>query len=291
MKQILHDFWNFIKDPRDERYLGNDKKYKWNVLFTLFICELLLLIVHLPFHYLLEKFVIIEGFYDESFTLLKSFLLIVIAVPFIEELLFRYFLKRTGIMKYLFSQKTWHRIFPVLFYTSVFTFGFVHITNYELTSIWIIIAAPILVFTQIIGGFVMAYLRVMFNFWMGFLYNALWNFTALFIMDGSYYLLDIDKVDIKNDNYELVVEPQQFISLNESLKTEYTAGIDTIYVLKAKNQTINEILEIVSQGDAQYKGSPSLINFDFKSEKGIHKDSLLSILEKEGFIEKQTPTN
>jgi len=291
MKQILQDFWAFIKQPKDERYSGIDRNYKWKVLFTLFISELLFLLVYLPIYAILEKFIIIEEAYDESFDMFTSFLLFVLLIPFLEELVFRYFLRRKGIMSFLFSEKTWHKIFPVIFYTSVLTFGFVHITNYEITNIWILIAAPILVFTQIIGGFVMSYLRVKFNFWMGFLYHALWNFVAFFIIDGSYYLLNIDKVDVKNDTYELTIEPQQFLSLTESIKTEYTAGIDTIYILKSKYQNTKEILDIVSPDDKNYKGSSALINLDFKSEKGIPKDSLLHILEKEGFIEKQTPTN
>ena len=291
MKQILHDFWNFIKAPRDIQYTENDKKYKWKVLLTLFVCELLFLIVYLPIYAVVEKFITIEEAFDESFDMFTSFFLFVLLVPFLEELVFRYFLRRRGIMSFLFSEKTWHKIFPVIFYTSVLTFGFVHITNYELTNIWILIAAPILVFTQIIGGFVMSYLRIKFNFWMGFLYHALWNFVAFFIIDGSYYLLNIGKVEVKNDNYELVIEPQQFLSLTESIKTEYTAGIDTIYIFKAKFQNTKEILDIVSPDDKNYKGSSALINLDFKSEKGIHKDSLLSILEKEGYIKKQTPTN
>src|SRR5690606_41748394 len=51
------------------------------------------------------------------------------------------------------------------------------------TSIWIYILAPVLVITQIIGGAIMSYLRVRFNFWLGFLYHALWNFIAFFIIE------------------------------------------------------------------------------------------------------------
>ena len=200
-------------------------------------------------------------------------------------------MRRKGIMSFLFSEKTWHKIFPVIFYTSVLTFGFVHITNYEITNIWILIAAPILVFTQIIGGFVMSYLRVKFNFWMGFLYHALWNFVAFFIIDGSYYLLNIDKVDVKNDTYELVVEPVQFLSLSESKRIEYTAGKDSVFIVKAKYQTTEELLEGLSLNNFEFKGNSTLVHLYFNSEKGISKDSLLSVLEKEGYIKKKTPTN
>lgn len=291
MKQILLDFWNFIKDPRDERYLGNDKKYKWKVLLTLFVFKLLFLIVYLPIYAVVEKFITIEEAFDESFDMFTSFFLFVLFVPFLEELVFRYFLRRRGIMTFLFSEKTWHRAFPILFYSSVLTFGFIHITNYELTNVWILIAAPILVFTQIIGGSVMSYLRVKFNFWMGFLYHALWNFVAFFIIDGSYYLLNIDKVDVKNDTYELVIEPQQFLSWSESAEMYYTQETDTIYEISANYYTSQEIIDVLEPDNSDYKGNSKLLKFDFNSEKGIPTDSLFKILEKEGFIEKQTPTN
>lgn len=180
---------------------------------------------------------------------------------------------------------------PIFFYSSVLAFGFVHITNYEFTSIWIYILAPVLVITQIIGGAIMSYLRVRFNFWLGFLYHALWNFIAFFIIDGSNYLLNIDKVEIKNDTYELVVEPVQFLSLSESKRIEYTAGKDSVFIVKAKYQTTEELLEGLSLNNFEFKGNSKLIHLYFKSEKGIHKDSLLSILEKEGYIEKKAKTN
>lgn len=291
MKQILLDFWAFIKDPKDEQYKGEDKIYKWKVFFNLFILELLLLIIYIPITIFLDEFIESEEAFDESYNALTTLGLFVLLVPFIEELIFRYFLKRTGFLTYVFKEKTWHRIYPILFYASVLTFGFVHITNYEITSVWILIAAPILVFTQIIGGFVMSYLRVKFNFWMGFLYHALWNFTAIFIIEGSYYLLNIDKVEIKNDTYELVVEPVQFLSLSESKRIEYTAGKDSVFIVKAKYQTTEELLEGLSLNNFEFKGNSKLIHLYFKSEKGIHKDSLLSILEKEGYIEKKAKTN
>lgn len=180
---------------------------------------------------------------------------------------------------------------PIFFYSSVLAFGFVHITNYEFTSIWIYILAPVLVITQIIGGAIMSYLRVRFNFWLGFLYHALWNFIAFFIIDGSNYLFNVDNIEIETKTYKLSVERKQFLSLFDPKIIEYTAAVDTIYVIKANYYNTKEILEIISPEKKDYKGTSALINLNFNSAKGITTDSLLIILENEGYIEKKAKTN
>lgn len=290
MKNILLDFWSFIKKPKDEQYSGTDKKYKWKVLFTLFACELLLLVFYFPLTSFIEKFVVLEESFDENYTIVMSLFLYVLLIPFFEELFFRYFLRRTGIINYIFNEKTWNKLYPFFFYTSVFAFGLVHITNFSYTSVWIYILAPLLVLTQIVGGFVMSYLRVRFSFSLGFMYHALWNLTALFIIDGSYYLLNIDKVEIKNNSYELTIEPKQFLPLNPST-LYYNIKNDTVFALKAEAKSTHEVIKIVSPLSNNYIKTSTLVELHFNSEKGIHKDSLLNILETEGYIEKKTSTN
>lgn len=152
MKQIITDFFSFIKNPKDVQYSGNDKAYKWKVFFTLFLTELALLIFYYPIMIWIDKYVELEEAFTDSYNILMSFFLYVLLIPFFEELFFRYFLRRTGFLKYIFSEKVWHKFYPIFFYTSVLVFGFVHITNYEFTSIWIYILAPFLVLSQIIGG-------------------------------------------------------------------------------------------------------------------------------------------
>lgn len=137
----------------------------------------------------------------------------------------------------------------------------------------------------------MSYLRVHFNFWLGFMYHALWNFVAFFIIDGSYYLLNVDNIEIETKTYKLSVEQKQFLSLSEPRIIEYTAGIDTVYVIKANYYNTKEILDIISPEKKNYKGTSALISLDFTSEKGIPTDSLLQILETEGYIEKKAKTN
>lgn len=291
MKQVILDFFSFIRKPKDAHYTGNDKAYKWKVFFTLFLCELALLIFYYPIMIWIDKYVELEEAFADSYNIFTSFFLFVLFVPFLEELFFRYFLRRTGFLKYIFSKKVWHKFYPIFFYSSVVAFGFVHITNYEFTSIWIYVLAPFLVLTQIIGGAIMSYLRIRFNFWLGFMYHALWNFVAFFIIDGSYYLFNVDNIEIETKTYKLSVEQKQFLSISESKIIEYTAAVDTIYVIKANYYNTKEILEIITPEKTDYKGTSDLINLEFTSEKGIPTDSLLHILETEGYIEKKAKTN
>lgn len=261
------------------------------MFFTLFLAELALLIFYFPIINVVDKYVVLEETFTDSYNIATSFFLFVLLIPFIEELFFRYFLRRTGFLTYLFNENVWNKFYPIFFYSSVLAFGFVHITNYEFTSIWIYILAPVLVITQIIGGAIMSYLRVRFNFWLGFLYHALWNFIAFFIIDGSNYLFNVDNIEIETKTYKLSVERKQFLSLFDPKIIEYTAAVDTIYVIKANYYNTKEILEIISPEKKDYKGTSALINLNFNSEKGITTDSLLMILENEGYIEKKAKTN
>ena len=135
----------------------------------------------------------------------------------------------------------------------------------------------------------MTYLRVKFNFWMGFIFHLLWNLSAV-IITKDYSAKTPENIEIKNDKYSLALSKTPLIDSGDKTIL-YSIIKDTIYQLESSKFSTKEILDIVSPDDKNYKGSSALINLDFKSEKGIHKDSLLSILEKEGYIKKQTPTN
>ncbi len=65
--------------------------------------------------------------------------------------------------------KFWSQYFWILFYLSVFLFGFAHLSNYSLPAWKLALLAPILVLPQTLLGFILGYLRVRF----GFLYAVL----------------------------------------------------------------------------------------------------------------------
>jgi len=287
MKQILLDFWNFIRKPKDIPYSGGKKTYKWNVFFTLFVLELLLLVVYYPCVILLDKYVPLEQSFDISFSAIGTFFLYILTIPFIEEVFFRLGLRRKYVLKSIFSEQEWHRWFPFFVYSSTIIFGLVHITNYANTEWIFFVLAPFIILTQLTGGFIIAYLRVRFNFWWGYMYHALWNFTAIFII-GSFFMLFTEDTHIKTDDYELNIQEKQFSGFMESKEiTTQRDTLENIMLIKSDGYTMIGLLEILSPENETYVAKPTLVELNFKAEKGISTDSLLILLEKEEYLRKR----
>lgn len=78
-----------------------------------------------------------------------------------------------------------HRMFqrwlPILFYGSALSFGLLHITNYNFTTVigeaWTL--APLLVLTQIEGGIFLGFIRLRYGFWWGVLSHGFHNAIVL----------------------------------------------------------------------------------------------------------------
>ncbi len=287
MKQILLDFWNFIKKPKDEQYIGSET-YKWKVFFSLFGLKLLFLIVYIPLVRLVDDNIEYDHAFDEkNHSVINAVLSIVLAAPLIEEVLFRLGLRRQFLLKKLISEQKWSNCFPFFVYSSSIIFGVVHLNNYTDFNHIFLFVAPIMILSNLLGGFIVAFIRVRFNFVIGFVFHAFWNFFVLFIIDGSYYALKEDKVEIKNNTYQLTIEPKQFLPLKPS-PVYYHANIDSIYSLKTGTKSMNDILNLIAPLDTIYEKNAILVDFQFTSKKGISRDSLLNTLETEGYIEKKT---
>ena len=134
----------------------------------------------------------------------------------------------------------------------------------------------------------MAYLRVRFNFWMGYLYHAVWNFTMIFIV-GFVLIEFTEPVHLKTDNYELQIQEKQFSGFMKTKEiTTQRDTLDNIMLIKSEGYTMIGLLDIISPEDSIYTGKPVLVDFNFTAEKGISTDSLLMILENEDYIEKKS---
>jgi len=284
MKQILLDFWNFIKQPKDFRDTSGNK---WRIFFTLFLAELSLLIVYVPIVYLIDNYIAVEEAVDLNLNIILSFLLLVLAIPFIEEVFFRLGLRRTGLVEIFFSEQQWKKYFPLFIYSSAIIFGLVHISNYANFSWLFILVSPVLILTQLVGGFILSYLRVRFNFWIGFLYHALWNFTAIFIL-GSIAMLFVNDIDIKTNDYELDIKHQSFVSLiDEKIITFQQTEEGNLQMIQSDEYSVKEMLEMVDVNFDNYIPESYIIELNFKSTNGISKDSLLILLQENDLIKKR----
>ena len=133
----------------------------------------------------------------------------------------------------------------------------------------------------------MAYLRVKFNFWLGVLYHATWNFMMIFII-GYFVILFTDDTHIKTDDYELTIKEKMFESFSEKKVISYKADDKTVYSIESKDYNMTELFEIIYKDNKEYIPKPAtVVELKFEAENGISKDSLLILLEQEEFVRKR----
>lgn len=107
----------------------------------------------------------------------------VFLMPFIEELIFRYFLRYERINPWLINRKKWNAVFPYLVYSSTLAFALVHLFNYSFVfnrNIWFVY--PLLVLPQLFAGIILVFLRVRFNFYHSVIYHMFWNLFFMVIV-------------------------------------------------------------------------------------------------------------
>lgn len=83
-------------------------------------------------------------------------------------------LRNTYLLK---LQKCIIKYFRFFFYFSIFSFGFVHITNFTFPEInfWVFICTPLLVSPQIFMGSILGFIRMKYGFWYSVLLHATIN--------------------------------------------------------------------------------------------------------------------
>ncbi len=151
----------------------------------------------------------------------------VLIVPFIEEVIFRLYLrlrhnfplrilvfvasilgKKNKETFQLLIEKNWEKYYKGIFFFSAILFAAVHITNFEYSKM-LLILSPIIVMPQFILGLFIGYLRVKYGFIWGFYLHALHNFIfigiALFFMEHSSEI-----VNVKNEKFKLKIEEVGF---------------------------------------------------------------------------------
>ncbi|WP_299016524.1 CPBP family intramembrane glutamic endopeptidase [uncultured Polaribacter sp.] len=170
MKQTLNTLLGYIKNPVLEKDTNQNINYRLNIFFHLLLLSLITGIVISPLFALLEMLNLIdldthkiqEMFTDMSN--LKIFLFVVVLAPLIEETIFRAPLT-------LFKNKI---AFKNAFYIFAIMFGFVHISNFEITTN-VILLSPLLVLPQALLGLYLGFIRVRFGLIWAMLLHAAYN--------------------------------------------------------------------------------------------------------------------
>ncbi|WP_299670836.1 CPBP family intramembrane glutamic endopeptidase [uncultured Polaribacter sp.] len=176
MKKTFQNLLAYLKNPVLEKDTTTDVKYRFKIFLNILVISILTGIIISPIFALFEELDWIsmdnhkvEAMF-EGMSKLQVILLGAVVVPIIEEVIFR------GPITAFKKPKP----FKIAFYFFALLFGFVHITNFEMTTS-ILLLAPILVLPQILVGGYFGYIRVRFGLQWSMLLHGTYNlfFIAL----------------------------------------------------------------------------------------------------------------
>ncbi|KUJ50832.1 CPBP family intramembrane glutamic endopeptidase [Chryseobacterium sp. JAH] len=284
-KSILNDFFNFLKKPNDQQ-IHLSTKNKFSLIFKLLILELLFtLIIVTPLNYLIDEFITIKSpSLDYKFNTIYAIIaLMVLIVPFVEEIMFRSILRYNSIFSKWIDREKWDRYFPYLVYTMSIAFGLVHASNYYNDSLSFYLLLPLIILSQLSGGFVLSYIRVRINFYYGFIYHALWNLIAALIIPSIVLLMSCPIKD-HSKNYSLEIDEKILFNQNEIQSISIDSRDNKVYKIDAEQLFLQDILDQI-YGEEKYYVDEYLIDMDFSSKQGVTKEEFKKILEKEYDIE------
>lgn len=283
IRTVLIGLWRFAKKPDDRQVNYPLKKKIYTVLVLLLLELTITFTVLVPVMTRIDEVI---GLRTREFTyisLLQTILLMVIGVPFFEEIAFRYFLRYSGFRTKMVSEQKWKRLFPFLVYFSVICFGLVHVTNYYNNTALFFILAPVIVLSQLTGGLIITFLRVRFSFFWGFFYHCLWNFlviVAIPLTEAQF----VEPYTDTNADYSITIEEELFFKKEEqALKIDSSGG--KIYKLDVEQFAMQHLLDTLYKKN-DYITDDFLINVKFQSEKGVTEKEFLNILQQEYTIEK-----
>lgn len=143
----------FLKNPNCEPFVSEDNKFEvlirllYLLLISAFTLGILIGILSHTGLFDLETHKLEQLFGEKPKLII--FLLAVIVAPVSEELIFR------APIPFFCN----HKQFKYIFYGIALLFGFVHISNYELSTT-ILIFSPLLISPQIVAGLILGYTRV-----------------------------------------------------------------------------------------------------------------------------------
>lgn len=285
IRSIFNDFFNFLKKPNDQQ-IHLSTKNRFSLIFKFLILELLFtLVIVTPLNYLIDEFITIKTpSLDYRFnTIYAIILLMVVIVPFFEEIMFRSILRYNSFFAKKISREKWNRYFPYLVYAMSIAFGLVHASNYYNDSLTFYLLSPLIVLSQLSGGFVLSYIRVRINFYYGFLYHALWNLIAALIIP-SIVLLVSSPIKEYSKNYCLEIDEKILFHQNELQSISIDIRDNKVYKIDAKQLYLQDIFNQI-YGKEKYYVDEYLIDMKFSSKQGVTKEEFKKILEKEYDIE------
>ena len=176
MKETFQNLIAYLKNPVLEKDTNTNLSYRFNIFLQILVISLLTGIVISPIFALFEALQWVNmdnhkvAAQFENMGILQIILLGAIVVPIIEEAIFR------GSITAFKKPKS----FKIAFYAFALLFGFIHISNFEITTN-VLLLAPILVLPQILLGGYFGYIRVRFGIQWSMLLHGCYNGTLILL--------------------------------------------------------------------------------------------------------------
>lgn len=279
MKNYFIELYQFYKYPTDERIEGYSlKKNIKYILYTSLVDFIAFLLIFPLLYYLLKNNLVPEDYENIIYKdnqIVSAIIVISVLVPLIEEMIFRLPLRYNKFYKLFITRESWNYIFKILVYTIPFLFGFVHLSNYGNITLSLLKIAPILVGTQIIGGYLYTFLRVRFNFISALIPHCLWNFLlSLYPLVAAVF--EKPYTD-KTDKYEVQIIYSEYNDLNKQKLSIDSSG-NRIFRIESNQYSINHLLDSLT--NEKRKKTDLIIDLKLESKNGITKEEFIHIINK-----------
>jgi membrane protease YdiL (CAAX protease family) len=274
MKQTIQSLFSFLRNPKDEKDTDASLLNKLKTFALLFCFEVFVMLLLVGVINLLDSSGLVdlsghelEGMMEEL-PIIAMLLMGVVAVPFLEELIFRLALKyERNIPLRLIANAVgeekirdfWNKNYRLIFYFSALCFGYAHIFNFGTLSTSVLLFSPILILPQFFMGSVAGFLRVRFGFMWSYALHFCHN---LLFLGGVFLAMNtaIEKVNISNDKYDIKIEEIALSNIKENSRTNsFGSTSDSLETEILKNYNMDHLLT--------YLLDQKPINLEIQTEK------------------------
>lgn len=268
IRLFVNDFLLFLKKPAQKPDEASPSISSSTRFWLAFLADFSITIfISSPLIYLVDKFLLRLRIEESVFTVDNLFVLIIMLIiiaPVLEELFFRYPLR--------FIKP---RYLKLAVYISSITFGLIHSTNYENTQPLFYILLPVILSSQSLGGFILAYLRLREGLLWSMFAHALHNATILIL--STILLHDRVVLSETGDHYTLTVTEYSFREGPPATHV-YRNGelIDSIVWKQADLQSL-----VDSLSSTPLQADQMLVDVELETTQPISADSVLTLLRKE----------
>jgi len=222
----------------------------------------------IPIIYLIDEYVLhLRPIPEISKPMTLGLMVLIVAgiAPVAEELIFRYPLK--------FAR---NRMLKLAVYISSVAFGLFHLVNYTNREVLFFAFSPIIVGSQLLGGFLLAYLRLKHGLPWSILAHAAFN--TLITIPSVLLLHGKTVINYASSDYTMLVKEYAYLERPSRIRiNRKDDGIDTVIVRQTDLQTV---LDSIGTPGAYYADN-ALVDIDFVARSPILPDSLIYRLRQE----------